>query len=130
MEKGKGYKLNAGLAIRNIGSMTFKDDNNASTNYVLNIQPNAQNPQGLDLSAFENVDNLSDVETILRDNGYLTEMPQEKDFKVKLPTVLSTYADFRIVPKLYVTAFCNRKSMKIRATTKLLSQIFSVSHQE
>ncbi len=34
------YKLNAGLSIRNIGSMTFKDDNNYATNYVLNIPIN------------------------------------------------------------------------------------------
>lgn len=127
-KKGKGYKLNAGLAIRNIGSMTFKDDNNASTNYVLNIQPNAQNPQGLDLSAFENVDNLSDVETILRDNGYLTEMPQAKDFKVKLPTVLSTYADFRIVPKLYVTAFLQQKVNEDSGNDQItVPNIFSIT---
>ena len=108
-KKGKDYKLNAGLAIRNVGSMTFKDDNNASTNYVLDIQPNAQNPQGLDLSSFENVNNLSDVEQILSDSGYLTQTSGENDFKVKLPTVLSTYADFKIVPKLYVTAYWQQK---------------------
>jgi hypothetical protein len=108
-KKGKDYKLNAGLAIRNVGSMTFKDDNNASTNYVLDIQPNAQNPQGLDLSSFENVNNLSDVEQILSDSGYLTQTSGENDFKVKLPTVLSTYADFKIVSKLYVTAYWQQK---------------------
>ncbi|MBP8157945.1 MAG: hypothetical protein KAX93_06165, partial [Flavobacterium sp.] len=47
-KKGKDYKLNAGLSIRNIGSMSFDDDDNASTNYVLNIQPTVQNPLGLD----------------------------------------------------------------------------------
>ncbi|MBF6642534.1 hypothetical protein IVB69_13665 [Flavobacterium sp. J49] len=104
-KKGKDYKLNAGLAIRNIGTMTFKDDNNASTNYVLNI------PQSdpLDLSLFDDVENLGDVETILRENGYLTEMPQENDFKVKLPTVLSTYVDFKLVSKFYVTAYLQQK---------------------
>jgi len=108
-KKGKDYKLNAGLSIRNIGSMTFKDNNNSSTNYILNIQPNAQNPQGLDLSSFENVDNLSDVEQILSDSGYLTQTSGQSDFKVKLPTVLSTYADFKIVPKLYLTAYLQQK---------------------
>ncbi|NNT72182.1 hypothetical protein HKT18_08160 [Flavobacterium sp. IMCC34852] len=108
-KKGKDYKLNAGLSIRNIGSMTFKDNNNSSTNYVLNIQPNAQNPQGLDLSSFENVENLSDVEQILSDSGYLTQTSGQNDFKVKLPTVLSTYVDFKLVPKLYVTAYLQQK---------------------
>ncbi|MDI9257261.1 hypothetical protein [Flavobacterium sedimenticola] len=104
-KSGKEYKVNAGLAIRNIGSMTFKDDNNASTNYILNIPQN----DPLDLSLFDDVNNLKEVETILRDNGYLTEMPQEKDFKVKLPTVVSTYADFRIIPKFFVTAYLQQK---------------------
>ena len=107
-----GYKLNFGLSIRNIGSMTYKDNNNAASNYTLNIQPNAQNPQGLDLSIFQNVDNLSEVEQILRDEGYLTELPTERTFKVKLPTSLCTYADFRIVPTVYVTAYLQQKLNK------------------
>ncbi|WP_284652343.1 hypothetical protein [Flavobacterium terrisoli] len=124
LKKGKDYKLNAGLAIRNIGSMTFKDNNNASTNYILNI------PQSdpLDLSLFEDVDNLSEVETILRDNGYLTEMPQEKAFKVKLPTVLSTYADFRIIPKIYVTAYLQQKLNKDESNNQItVPNIFSIT---
>lgn len=108
-KKGKDYKLNAGLAIRNIGSMTFDDDNNASTNYILDIQPTVQNPQGLDLSLFENVENLSDVEDILNSNGYLTETSGQNNFKVKLPTVLSTYVDFKLVSKFYVTAYLQQK---------------------
>jgi len=104
-----GYKLNFGLSIRNIGSMTYKDNNNASSNYTLNIQPNLQNPQGLDLSIFQNIDNLSEVEQILRDQGYLTQLPSERKFKVKLPTSLTAYADFKIVPKFYVTAYMQRK---------------------
>lgn len=107
-----GYKLNFGLSIRNIGTMTYKDNNNAASNYTLNIQPNAQNPQGLDLSVFQNVDNLSQVEQILRDQGYLTVMPTERNFKVKLPTSLCTYADFNIVPKFYVTAYLQQRLNK------------------
>lgn len=107
-----GYKMNFGLSVRNIGTMTYKDNNNASSNYTLNIQPNIQNPQGLNLSLFQNVDNLSEVEQILRDNGYLTELPTERKFKVKLPTSLTMYADFKIVPKVYVTAYLQQKLNK------------------
>ncbi|MDI1317200.1 hypothetical protein [Flavobacterium sp.] len=109
LKNESGYKLNFGLSVRNIGSMTYKDNNNASSNYTLNIQPNLQNPQGLDLGVFQNVDNLSEVEQILRDQGYLTELPSERKFKVKLPTSLTAYADFKIVPKFYVTAYMQRK---------------------
>ena len=127
-KKGKDYRINAGLSVRNIGSMTFKDNNNSSTNYVLNIQPNVQNPQGLDLSAFENVDNLSDVEQILSDSGYLTQTSGQNDFKVKLPTVLSTYADFRIVPKLYVTAYLQQKVNEDSGNNQIsVPNIFSIT---
>jgi hypothetical protein len=104
-----GYKLNFGLSIRNIGSMTYKDDNNYNTTYTLNIP--TTNP--LDLSAFSDVDNLSQVEEILTNEGYLTAQPRNKtDFKVKLPTSLSMYADFKIVPKFYVTAYLQQKLNK------------------
>ncbi|MFN3754168.1 DUF5723 family protein [Flavobacterium sp.] len=127
-KKGKDYKVNAGLAIRNIGSMTFKDDNNSSTNYVLDIQPTVQNPQGLDLSSFEDVDSLRDVEQILTDSGYLTQTSGETNFKVKLPTVLSTYADFRIIPKIYVTAYLQQKLNEDAGNEQItVPNIFSIT---
>jgi hypothetical protein len=123
-----GYKLNAGLSIRNIGSMTFKDNDNSSTNYTLNIQPNVQNPLGLDLSLFKDVDSLSEVENILSSNGYLTEESGEKDFKVKLPTMLSTYVDLKLVPKLYVTAYLQQKLNEDSGNDQITSaNIFSVT---
>lgn len=123
-----GYKVNFGLAIRNIGSMTYKDNNNASSTYSLNIQPTVQNPQGLDLSVFQNVDNLSEVEQILRDQGYLTELPTERNFKVKLPTSLCTYADFKIIPKVYVTAYLQQKLNKNDGNNQItVPNIFSIT---
>ncbi|MGV3696309.1 hypothetical protein [Flavobacterium sp.] len=105
----ENYKIKAGASIRNIGSMTFKDNNNYNTNYILNIPDS--NP--LDLSQFGDVDNLSDVEDILIDNGYLSRTDQNKtDFKVNLPTTFSMYADFKIVPKFYVTGYLQQKLKK------------------
>lgn len=99
------HKIKAGLAIRNIGSMTFKDNNNSSSNYSLNI-PNS-NP--LNLNTFSNANNLGDVETILNTNGYLTKIDGQKDFKVKLPTLFSVYTDIKIVPKVYITGYLQQK---------------------
>ena len=122
------YKIKGGMAIRNIGSMTFKNNNNASSNYTLNIQPNAQNPQGLDLSVFQNVDNLSQVETILRDQGYLTTLPNRTDFKVNLPTLFVMYGDFKIIPKVYVTGYLQQKIKKDGANEQITAlNIFSVT---
>ncbi|MBP6557398.1 MAG: hypothetical protein KA213_03470 [Flavobacterium sp.] len=127
-KKGKDYKLNAGLSIRNIGSMSFDDDDNASTNYVLNIQPTVQNPQGLDLSLFDNVENLSDVEDILNSNGYLSETSGQNNFKVKLPTVLSTYVDLKLVPKLYITAYWQQKLNEDSGNDQITApNIFSIT---
>lgn len=103
------YIVNAGLSLRNIGSMTFKDDNNYSTNYQLNIQPTLANPLGLNLNQFENVSSLQEIETILINQGYLNKVPAKKEFKVKLPTLFSAYADVKIISKLYVSGYIQQK---------------------
>lgn len=97
--------LNAGLSIRNIGSMTFKDNNNHNTNYTFTTQDAGP----LDLSLFDNVNSLSEVEDILLNNGYLTIQPNKTTFNVKLPTTIATYVDYKIVPKVSVTAFLQQK---------------------
>lgn len=111
------YKLNAGIAVRNIGSMTFKDDNNYSTNYSLDLRQNLtdsytgnDNPNGINLNQFQNVDNLQQVETILTNNGYLgVTSPQKKDFVVKLPTVVNLNLDLKLISKLYISGYLQQK---------------------
>ena len=105
-EKSK-YKIKGGMSIRNIGSMTFNNSNNSSTNYTLNIP--ASNP--LNLSDFENANNLSEVENILLApaNNYLSQTPNKSAFKVNLPTLFTLYGDFKIVPKIYITGFMQQK---------------------
>jgi hypothetical protein len=115
----KKYKINAGLAIKNIGSMDFKDSNNSSTTYSLSIFNNAL---GLNLNLFENIDNLQEVETILQNNGYLTTIKNENDFTIKLPTVISLYSDFKIVPKFYVTLFTQQKLNSDNRNDQITSQ--------
>jgi hypothetical protein len=85
----------------------------------LNIQPTLQNPQGLDLSLFNNIDNLGDVETILTQNGYLTQTPVKREFKVNLPALLALYGDFKIVPKVYVTGYFQQKLHKDSANDQV-----------
>jgi hypothetical protein len=104
--------------------MTFKDDNNYNTNYTFTTQGRPP----LDLSLFENVDNLSEVEAILISNGYLTQIPNKTNFKVNLPTLLTMYADFKIVPKLYVTGYLQQKMKKDDGNEQITSRnIFSVT---
>jgi len=101
-----GYKLNAGLAVRNLGSMTFKDDNNVSRNYTL-LVPDGE---ALDLNQFENVDDLTELEEILLANPeYFTAQQAMRDFKVKLPTMLSAYADIKLYNNWFATAYLQQK---------------------
>lgn len=104
-EKPNDYKLNIGISFRNMGSMTFKDDNNNSTNYLLDIP--AGDP--LNLSDFDGSESVRDIEQILIDEGYLTQESSNKDFKVKLPAVVNFYADYKIHDRWYLSAYTQQK---------------------
>ena len=103
------YKVNFGMALRNMGSMTFKDDSNVNTNYNLKIQSTLADPLGLNLNQFENVDNLQEIETILKNKGYLTVQDSKSSLKVKLPTLFSAYADVKIISKLFISGYIQQK---------------------
>lgn len=103
--KASGYKLNAGLSFRNMGSMTFKSDNNESANYVLNIP--TTNP--LNLEQFNNAQSVVDIEQILKNNGYLTQTNSSTDFKVNLPAVINAYVDYKIYNKWFISAYTQQK---------------------
>ncbi len=100
------YKLKVGLSVRNIGSMTFKADNNQSTSYRLNIPAGNL---GLALNQFNGNESLKDIEAKLLASNFLIKGEQNKDFTVKLPTVLNLYADLQIIPKLSITAFLQQR---------------------
>ncbi|MDD5150202.1 MAG: DUF5723 family protein [Flavobacterium sp.] len=116
------YKINAGLSVRNIGAMTFKNTGNSSTNYNLKIQPTIANPNGLALSQFQNIGSLSDVETILQNDGYLTKTESNTDFKVNLPTILSLYADVKVYSKFYLTLYTQQKLRDNGENNQIITQ--------
>lgn len=121
----KKYKLNVGAAVRNIGGMTFKSSNNSDTNYVLSVQ----GTDTLNLNQFQNAKSLREVETILLASGFLNKTVNEKkSFKVKLPTYFTAYADVKIVPTFYVTAFTQLKMRKDDENGQIAGQnIFSLT---
>ena len=113
------YKLNVGLAVRNLGSMTFKSSNNSATNYILDV------PEGefLDLNQFQDVSSLEEIEQLLLQSGYLNAIvPTNRDFKVKLPAVFSAYADVKVIPDFYVTVFGQRKLNEDDANDQVTTQ--------
>jgi hypothetical protein len=104
-----GYKLNAGISVKNIGGMTFKDANNASNNYALNIPPSSTNGLGLNLNDFQNVKSLDEAETILMNSGYLINKQSNQNIKVKLPSTFIAYVDVKVVPKFFVSLYTEQK---------------------
>ncbi|KOS04977.1 hypothetical protein AM493_02170 [Flavobacterium akiainvivens] len=99
------YFINAGLSLKNIGSLTFKDDNNRENNYNLNIPAN----QSLNLNQFENVDNIQEVEDILLQSGFVTLTQTNRDFKINLPTYIAAYADVNFVSNFYAALYIQQK---------------------
>lgn len=105
-DKDKGYKIRTGAAVRNMGGMTFKADNNSYTSYKLSVQGS----NALDLNQFKDINSLADIEDTLLNSGYLDKtVKTNADFKVKLPTVFSAYADFKLISKFYVTLYAQQK---------------------
>lgn len=108
LKTDKGYKLKVGASVRNIGSMTFKGDDNVSTDYILDI--NDPPGGGLNLNEFNDVEGLDDVEDVLLSHPeYFEKKENSKDIKVKLPTVFNLYADVKVISKLSVTVFMQQK---------------------
>lgn len=124
-KSGTSYKLKVGASIKNMGSMTFKSDDNKSTNYELDMAPG----QELELAEFDNAESLSDVEAVLLSHPEIfTETSETTDFKVKLPTVLNLYADYNIVSKLNLTLFLQQKMNKDDDNNQVASQnLFSLT---
>jgi hypothetical protein len=122
---GASYKLKVGVSIKNMGSMTFKDDNNSSTNYELQVGSGANS---LNLSDLDNISGLEDIEDELLSQGVIAVTPGETDFKVKLPTVFNLYADLKVVSKFNVTLFFQQKMNDNSKNNQINAQnIFSVT---
>jgi hypothetical protein len=99
------YFLNAGITLKNMGSLKFTDDNNEENSYTLNI------PQGqsLNLNQFEDVDDIQEIEDILLQSGYVTLQQNNRDFKVKLPAYFAAYADVNFYGNFYASAYVQQK---------------------
>ncbi|NHM02182.1 hypothetical protein [Flavobacterium difficile] len=102
------YIISAGLAVKNIGGMSYKDDTNTSIDYNLSVG----NSPTLDLNQFESANSLTEIETILaqpQNAQFFQKTKTNEAFKVKLPTTINAYADFKVTSKFYATASINQK---------------------
>lgn len=113
---GRNFKLKIGAAVKNIGSMTFKSDNNYSKDYT--IDPTAT----LNMNQFQNAESFANIETTLINSGFVDLKQSQKDFKIKLPTVVNLYADLKIISKFSVTAFMTQKMGAIEDNDQIFTQ--------
>ena len=119
----KSYKLKIGAAIKNMGNMTFKGDDNVSKNYTLKVDE-----KGFNLSDFDNVNGIKDIENVLINSGFVDLKNSKKDFKVKLPTVFNLYADLKIISKLNLTLFMQQKMNSNNGNDQITAQnMFSIT---
>lgn len=110
--------INAGVAFRNIGTMTFKDDNNQSNSYILNV------PEGqyLDLEQFSGDTNIQNIEQKLIQSGFAQITKESKDFKIKSPGTFALYADVRIYNNWFLGAFTQQKLSQDYEETQIAVQ--------
>lgn len=123
-DQTEGYRINAGVSFKNMGSMTFKSGNNSSTNYELNIPNGAV----LDLEQFNNAESLEDIETILLNSPYLIGSKNNKDIKVNLPSTFVAYADVKVISDFFVTVYTQQKLKEDADNDQITTQnVFSVT---
>jgi hypothetical protein len=125
-KSARSYKLKAGFSMRNIGSMTFKGANNQSSTYSLTIPTGTILNPGLNISVFDNVTSLAQLEqTLLTTPGItFTKLGQEKEFKVNLPTVVNLYADYNVTSKFNITLFMQKRSGNNNDNKQISSENF------
>lgn len=123
------YKLKIGMAIKNLGTLSFKDENNSTKTFATHIS----GTDALNLTQFENANSFQEIETILNNstgaNGkFFTLEDSSKDFVIKLPTMLNAYANIKVFSKLDVSLFMQQKVNKSNDNDQIASQnSFSVT---
>lgn len=113
----KKYKINVGMAFRNMGSMSFSDSKNSSNSYKLKVKN-----QDLDLSIFDGAESLVEVEQILLNSGNLDVDKKSSDFNVKLPATFSLYSDFKVYGKFFVTGHLQQKMSDNEGNNQVTAQ--------
>ncbi|WP_121666380.1 DUF5723 family protein [Mesonia aquimarina] len=99
------YKLNIGLSVKDIGSLTF-DKNSERQTYELNIP----DTEDFDASQFEDAENAEEVIEIIENSNYFSSNTSKNDIEVSLPTSLNIYADYQVYNNLFAS-FQMRQSL-------------------
>src|SRR5690606_13706512 len=79
--------------------------------------------ESLNLNQFDEVESLREAEDILLASGFLDRTQNNaSDFKVKLPTVLTLYADYNVYRSFYVSALYKHPLTDDAANNQITNQ--------
>lgn len=113
---GKPSFLNAGLAVRNLGGMTFTSGGQVNHTYSMNIPQN----QRFRIDNLEG--NLDEIEEQLVSSGFFSINRSTDNLKVNLPTMISAYAELQPAKIFQVSLFVQKRMADEGTNFTLTSQ--------
>ena len=104
--------LNAGLTIKNLGSMGM-GSNQQQRNYTVNIPEN-------EYFRIDNLDgNIDEINEQLVASGYFTINNNDSDVRVNLPRTLATYVEFSPVKSFQISLYAQKRISDENINTNL-----------
>ena len=104
--------LNAGLTIKNLGSMGM-GSNQQQRNYTVNIPEN-------EYFRVDNLDgNIDEINEQLVASGYFTINNNDSDVRVNLPRTLATYVEFSPVKSFQISLYAQKRISDENINTNL-----------
>ncbi|WP_291787406.1 DUF5723 family protein [Cecembia sp.] len=116
-----GTKVNAGLSLRNLGSMTF-GRNQVNRTYQVNIPAN-------EIFRLDNLEgNLNEIEQQLVESGYFSNRSQLEGIQTSLPALLAAYGELKISRIFYLSVYAQQRFNSVNNNDQLPAQnLFAVT---
>lgn len=112
----KETKLNAGLAVRSIGSMTYPLGQIVNNSYSINI------PQGQFFRLDELRGSLEEIERRLQESNFFQREAPPSTFETSLPTQMVIYGEWMFNKKFHVSANSHQRLRSNRNNTQITQQ--------
>lgn len=104
-DKTNNYFINFGANYSNSGTLKFDSNKTKSHNYALNVSPNMQNPNGLDLNQIGSISSPEGIYNFLNANNFLNAGTSNTEVEIKMPRRINLYADVKILKILYGSVY-------------------------
>ncbi|RZS96878.1 DUF5723 family protein [Cecembia calidifontis] len=112
----EGTKLNAGLAFRGLGSMSYPQGNINNNSYSFNI------PQGQFYRLDELRGSLEEIERRIQESNFFQRETPPSSFETILPTQLVVYGEWMFNQKFYISVNSHQRMGNNRSNTQITSQ--------